>query len=141
MRDNERCCCTAPGRAGTQGGCATSEMELQAALLSAIGGLAELMAQLTAQLTTASGAGSTPEAWCQPLVPQPASSPDHSHGLGIGPSSGRRLDPAWDELSVVELRALLRSYPIDRTSLPAPIELLRRGELLEALSQLQALDP
>ncbi|WP_411868891.1 hypothetical protein [Vulcanococcus limneticus] len=42
---------------------------------------------------------------------------------------------------MVELRALLRSYPIDRASLPAPIELLRRGELLEALSQLQALNP
>jgi hypothetical protein len=45
----------------------------------------------------------------------------------------------WDALSVVELRALLRSYPIDRSSLPAPIELLRRGELMEALSQLQSL--
>jgi len=116
-------------------------MELQAALLSAVGGLAELMAQLTAQLTTVSGAVQTPEAWCQPLPPQPASGPDHGHGHGVGPSTERRLDPAWDELSVVELRALLRSYPIDRTSLPAPIELLRRGELLEALSQLQALDP
>jgi hypothetical protein len=116
-------------------------MELQAPLLSAIGGLAELMAQLTAQLTTASGAGPTPEAWCQPLPPQPASGPGHTPGAGVGTSTGRQLDPAWDELSVVELRALLRSYPIDRTSLPAPIELLRRGELLEALSQLQALAP
>ena len=43
----------------------------------------------------------------------------------------------WDELSVQELRSLLRDYPIDRSSLPAPIELLRRSELLEALSQLQ----
>jgi hypothetical protein len=40
---------------------------------------------------------------------------------------------------VVELRALLRSYPIDRRSLPAPIELLRREELLEAQMQLAAL--
>jgi hypothetical protein len=47
--------------------------------------------------------------------------------------------PLWDELSVVELRSLLRSYPIDRTSLPAPIELLRRSELIEALNQIQAL--
>jgi hypothetical protein len=116
-------------------------MELQAALLSAIGGLAELMAQLTAQLNTGCGAGLTPEAWCQPVSPQPASSPGHTPGAGVGTSAGRQLDPTWDELSVVELRALLRSYPIDRTSLPAPIELLRRGELLEALSQLQALDP
>ena len=49
------------------------------------------------------------------------------------------LSPLWDELSVVELRSLLRSYPIDRTSLPAPIELLRRSELIEALNQIQAL--
>ena len=116
-------------------------MELQAALLSAVGGLAELMAQLTSQMNTASGTGPTPEAWCQTLPPRPASGRDHSPGAGVSPSTGRQLDPAWDELSVVELRALLRSYPIDRTSLPAPIELLRRGELLEALSQLQALAP
>jgi hypothetical protein len=31
-------------------------------------------------------------------------------------------DTPWDRLSVPELRALLREYPIDRTSLPAPIE-------------------
>ena len=43
----------------------------------------------------------------------------------------------WDQLSVVELRALLRCYPIDRTALPAPIELLRRDELLAALHELQ----
>jgi hypothetical protein len=40
-------------------------------------------------------------------------------------------------MSVVELRALLRCYPIDRTALPAPIELLRRDELLAALHELQ----
>jgi hypothetical protein len=49
------------------------------------------------------------------------------------------LNSLWDELSVVELRSLLRSYPIDRTSLPAPIELLRRSELIEALNQIQAM--
>jgi hypothetical protein len=43
----------------------------------------------------------------------------------------------WDELSVVELRSLLRCYPIDRRRLPAPIENLRRSELIEALSELQ----
>ena len=48
-------------------------------------------------------------------------------------------DSPWDQLSVVELRALLRDYPIDRTSLPAPIENLRRAELVEALRQLGAL--
>ena len=46
-------------------------------------------------------------------------------------------DWPWDQLSVVELRALLRCYPIDRTALPAPIELLRRDELLAALHELQ----
>ena len=48
-------------------------------------------------------------------------------------------DTPWDQLSVVELRALLRDYPIDRTSLPAPIENLRRAELVEALRQIGAL--
>ena len=46
-------------------------------------------------------------------------------------------DWPWDQMSVVELRALLRCYPIDRTGLPAPIELLRRDELLAALHELQ----
>ena len=49
-------------------------------------------------------------------------------------------DWPWDQMSVVELRALLRCYPIDRTALPAPIELLRRDELLAALHELQT-DP
>jgi hypothetical protein len=48
-------------------------------------------------------------------------------------------DTPWDQLSVVELRALLREVPIDRTSLPAPIENLRRAELIEALRQIGAL--
>lgn len=47
----------------------------------------------------------------------------------------------WGQLSVVELRMLLRTLPIDRRSLPAPIEVLRRQELLEALRQLQTLAP
>ena len=46
-------------------------------------------------------------------------------------------DWPWDQMSVVELRALLRCYPIDRTALPAPIELLSRDELLAALHELQ----
>ena len=55
------------------------------------------------------------------------------------PTCVPNLCPLWDELSVVELRSLLRSYPIDRTSLPAAIERLRRNELIEALNQIQAL--
>jgi hypothetical protein len=54
-------------------------------------------------------------------------------------SPGGTGDTPWDRLSVVELRALLRDYPIDRTSLPAPIENLRRAELIEALRQIGAL--
>ena len=43
------------------------------------------------------------------------------------------------DLSVQELRCLLRSYPLERSSLPAPIELMRRAELVEALQQVQGL--
>jgi len=73
----------------------------------------------------------------------PPSAPTPPHG-----GRGRHLrlvqpngegDTPWDQLSVVELRALLRDYPIDRTSLPAPIENLRRAELVEALRQIGAL--
>ncbi len=49
-------------------------------------------------------------------------------------------DTPWESLSVCELRALLRDLPIDRSTLPAPIELLRRNELIEALNQLQSLE-
>ena len=92
----------------------------QAPLVGVIHALTALVGQLAAQL-------------CSPATP-----------TGQGPAvptaspSAAETSP-WDALSVVELRALLRSYPIDRSSLPAPIELLRRGELMEALSQLQSL--
>jgi hypothetical protein len=48
-------------------------------------------------------------------------------------------DTPWEALSVVELRALLRDLPIDRYALPAPIEFLRRHELLDALLTLPAI--
>ncbi|MFM9089022.1 MAG: hypothetical protein ACKOPT_12965 [Cyanobium sp.] len=48
-------------------------------------------------------------------------------------------DTPWEALSVVELRALLRDLPIDRSALPAPIEFLRRHELLDALLHLPAI--
>jgi hypothetical protein len=48
-------------------------------------------------------------------------------------------DTPWETLSVVELRALLRDLPIDRSALPAPIEYLRRHELLDALLTLPAI--
>jgi hypothetical protein len=47
-------------------------------------------------------------------------------------------DAPWLDLSVVELRALLRDLPIDRCALPAPIEYHRRHELLDALQRLPA---
>jgi len=91
--------------------------EPQGSLLSSLVALAELVAELARQLSSA-----TPAATPIPPAPQ----------IPAGP---------WDERSVEELRAELRSYPIDRTSLPAPIELLRRSELIEALQQIQALEP
>ena len=91
--------------------------ELQGSLLSSLVALAELVAELARQLSTA-----TPTA------------------TATIPASQAPTGP-WDERSVEELRAELRSYPIDRTSLPAPIELLRRSELIEALQQIQALEP
>ena len=92
----------------------------QAPLVGVIQALTALVGQLAAQLcSSATTTGQGPAA--------PATRPNAAE------------TSPWDALSVVELRALLRSYPIDRSSLPAPIELLRRGELMEALSQLQSL--
>ena len=45
-------------------------------------------------------------------------------------------DAPWYDLSVVELRSLLRDLPIDRSALPRPIEVMRRQELLDALNTL-----
>lgn len=93
-----------------------TQAELQAALLTAVRGLAELVAQLSVQVGAAASAspGPAPEAWCQPRA---EAQPDSARGPSSGTSTSRRLDSAWEELSVVELRALLRSYPIDRASL------------------------
>ena len=46
-------------------------------------------------------------------------------------------DAPWYDLPVRQLRSLVRDLPIDRSSLPAPIELMRRSELIEALNQVQ----
>jgi hypothetical protein len=72
-----------------------------------------------------------------PPEPPPAP-PGRGRHLRVVPSADE-AKVSWDALSVVELRALLRDYPIDRTSLPAPIENLRRAELVEALRQVEAL--
>jgi hypothetical protein len=87
--------------------------------------------------TTGRGYSSSPSRHCRP-TPAPAA----SRWQDV-PFCADDTDPTdswdwpWDQMSVVELRALLRCYPIDRTVLPAPIELLRRDELLAALHQLQ----
>ena len=73
------------------------------------------------------------------LPPQPPPVPDgRGRHLRVVPNAGKG-DTPWEQPSVVELRALLHDYPIDRTSLPAPIENLRRAELIEALRQIGAL--
>ena len=87
--------------------------------------------------TTGRGYSSSPSRRCRPT---PAPAPRRWQDA---PFCADDTDPTdswdwpWDQMSVVELRALLRCYPIDRTALPAPIELLRRDELLAALHELQ----
>jgi hypothetical protein len=92
-----------------------------------------------APTTTGRGCPSNPPRRCCPK-PAPAPAPRRWQDA---PFCADDTDPTdswdwpWDQMSVVELRALLRCYPIDRTALPAPIELLRRDELLAALHELQ----
>ena len=107
-----------------------SPSELQSALLQAVTGLSQLVSQLAAQVGSGRTAIGDAEPWMEQLTPATSK-----------PRCASSSSPLWDELSVVELRSLLRSYPIDRTSLPAPIELLRRSELIEALNQIQAMNP
>ena len=104
--------------------------ELQSALLQAVTGLSQLVSQLAVQVGNGGTAIGNAEPWMEQLTPATTK-----------PRCTSSSSPLWDELSVVELRSLLRSYPIDRTSLPAPIELLRRSELIEALNQIQAMNP
>jgi hypothetical protein len=73
-----------------------------------------------------------------PQAPPPPTPGGRGRHLRVVPPAGEAESP-WDALSVVELRALLREFPIDRTSLPAPIENLRRAELVEVLRQVEAL--
>ena len=89
--------------------------------------------------TAGHGCPSSPSRRCRP-TPAPAPA---ARRWQDAPFCADDTDPTdswdwpWDQMSVVELRALLRCYPIDRTALPAPIELLRRDELLAALHELQ----
>ncbi|MCX5957562.1 MAG: hypothetical protein NTW51_14450 [Cyanobacteria bacterium] len=93
--------------------------------------------------TTGRGYASSPSRRCRPTpTPATATAPAPRRWQDT-PFCADDTDPTdswdwpWDQMSVVELRALLRCYPIDRTALPAPIELLRRDELLAALHELQ----
>ena len=99
-------------------------------LVAAIDGLTQAVALLAERL----GPSGPPSA---PLPPSPPHGGRERHLRLVEPAE--EGDTPWDQLSVVELRALLRDYPIDRSSLPAPIENLRRAELVEALRQMQAL--
>ena len=89
--------------------------------------------------TAGSGYSASPSRRCRP-TPAPAPAANRWQDE---PFCADDTDPTdswdwpWNQMSVVELRALLRCYPIDRTALPAPIELLRRDELLAALHELQ----
>ena len=105
--------------------------ELQSALLQAITGLTQLVSQLSSQFPLMTTTTQAAEPWMEEAPTRCTNKP--------APCCPVNLSPLWDELSVVELRSLLRSYPIDRTSLPAAIERLRRSELIEALNQIQAL--
>lgn len=113
--------------------------ELQGSLLQTMHGMAELITALTGLLQgqaipAPAAAQRAAEPWRErmPPAPEPSASEDQAMGQC-------RSDRLWDELSVLELRSLLRSVPIDRSSLPAPIELLRRRELVQALNQFEQL--
>jgi hypothetical protein len=120
-----RTCTCAKGASDT-----ITATELQNALLQAITGLTQLVSQLSQQFPIAKPAAAA-EPWMEER--------DNAVNQSSAPRCSANLTPFWDELSVKKLRSFLRSYPIDRYSLPAPIELLRRSELIEALNQIQAL--
>ena len=110
---------------------ANQAAELQSALLQTITGLTQLVSQLGSQFPISQTAIPAAEPWME----EQGATGEETRSPRCVPN----LSPLWDELSVVELRSLLRSYPIDRTSLPAAIERLRRCELIEALNQIQAM--
>jgi hypothetical protein len=87
--------------------------------------------------TAGRGCPCTPPRRCRPTPAQAADSWHDDPFCADDTDPTDSWDWPWDQMSVVELRALLRCYPIDRSALPAPIELLRRDELLAALHELQ----
>jgi hypothetical protein len=120
--------CACSTAAQTQLATELAATQLQSALLQAITGLTQLVTQLAAQFPPAPSAADA-EPWMEERAVVPAID-----------RCSNDLSPILDELSVGQLRSMLRNYPIDRRSLPAPIERLRRSELIEAFNQLQAMD-
>ena len=118
-----------PGH-GKQPNGGAPEPPASGSLVAAIDGLTQAVALLAERL----GPSGPPTA---PLPPSAGPGGRGRHLRLVQPTGDG--DSPWDQLSVVELRALLRDYPIDRTSLPAPIENLRRAELVEALQQIGAM--
>ena len=110
---------------------AKQSAEIQTALLQAITGLTQLVSQLATQFPTKPAAADA-----EPWMEERAGTAPQS----VTPACTHNLTTIWDELSVHQLRNLLRDFPIDRSSLPAAIERLRRSELIEALNQIQAMD-
>jgi hypothetical protein len=97
----------------------------------------ELTDTLRVLTTALVGEAPVQEQELEPLAPCPGGlSPEQEEAIAA--DALELLDTPWEHLSVVELRALLRALPIDRTALPAPIEFLRRHELVEALLHLPA---
>ena len=112
--------------------CTTNQAaELQSALLQAINGLTQLVSQLSSQFPVKQAAITAAEPW---MEERPGTATQ-----SVTPACTPNLNNLWDELSVHQLRNILRDFPIDRSSLPAPIEYLRRSEVIEALNQIQAM--
>ena len=113
--------------------CTTNQAaELQTALLQAITGLTQLVSQLSSQFPINQAAITAAEPWMEKRETEVAQN--------TAPACSPNLTSLWDELSVHQLRNVLRDFPIDRSSLPAPIEYLRRSEVIEALNQIQAME-
>ena len=112
--------------------CTTNQAaELQTALLQAITGLTQLVSQLSSQFPISQAAIPAAEPWMEERAGTATQS--------VTPACTPNLNNLWDELTVDQLRNVLRDFPIDRSSLPAPIEYLRRSEVIEALNQIQAM--
>ena len=114
------------------GACTTNQAaELQTALLQAITGLTQLVSQLSSHFPINQAAITAAEPWMEER--------ETAVAQNTAPACSPNLTSLWDELSVHQLRNVLRDFPIDRSSLPAPIEYLRRSEVIEALNQIQAM--